>query len=1166
MTDSPRPAAPSAVGGDASGPQAASLVQVNAPGPGGVVNAVQGGVLNVYQWKPAYQIEEFPAEPRPVQPARARAQPSLLLRAGSRVVPFTGRQDELRRLIGWRDDEDMPGLGVRLLHGPGGQGKTRLATHFAELSREAGWRVWQATTNLPVGATAEADERGPGLLVVVDYAERWPVPALYELLQEPVLHAGRVRVLLLARPAGVWWDSIAAWIERVLDVDADAQPLPPLVAEPAMRKQLFAEARDHFARHLHLPSEQAVPIAPPAGLTEDDEYAQVLTVHIAALAAVDAHHHGEEEPADPTRATAYLLRREREHWAELHRRLPEPLASDPITMGRAVFTAAFTRPLARPDAWQALRQAGLADSTEQANILLDDHKYCYPPARAGTVLEPLYPDRLAEDFAALTIPGHPLTDIPSDDWAGHAVPGLLVAPLGQVGDAQVLPWTRAALTMLIEIAHRWPHVATAQLIPLLTIHPELILHAGGAALTRLATLPHIEPALLQAIEAHLPTGRHVDLDIGMAALSSRLTTQRLAAITDPAQRAAILIDHANRLGNAGQHQAAMETNEQAVALYSQLAELNRDAYLPHLATALNNHANLLVEVGQRAEAMNVSQQAVEFRRELVKLNSAAYLPQLAVSLNNHATFLAEVGRRAEAVEVSRQAVKLYEELVELNRSTYLPNLAASLNNHANRLVEVGRRAEAVKVSQQAVKLYEELVELNHAAYSPDLAMSLTNHANRLVEVGRRAEAVEVSRLAVQMYGELAELNRDAFLPYLAGALANHANRLVVWGRRAEAVEVSQQAVKLYEELVELNGDVYSHRLSMSLSNYAVFLAEVGRRSEAVPISGQAVELRRELVELNRDAYLPDFANSLNNHAKLLAGVGRRSEAVPISGQAVELCRELVELNRDAHLPDLASSLTNHAIRLVEVGRSAEALEISWQAKELCEELVRLNRAAYLPRLAKSLNNHANLLAETGQHAEAFEVSQQATKLCEELVELNRDAYLPDLATSLTSYTKQSARVGRLAEALEASQQAKELCEELVELNRDAYLPDLASSLTNLATLLVEVERHAEALAVSQQGVKLNRHLMELNRAVYLLGYVRSCTVQGLTLWRVGRPGDAVTPLVEALAIGQELPAYEPDAVGAAVGLLRDIYRASPQEVGDAFESLTGLALPAWLKQ
>ncbi|MEU4508219.1 tetratricopeptide repeat protein [Nonomuraea wenchangensis] len=751
---------PSPVGAGPAVPQ--GKVQVNAPGAGGVVNAVQDGVLNVHQWKPAYRIEDFPTAPRPVRPARVRAQPSLLLRAGSRVVPFTGRQEDLRTLTGWRDDEDAPGLGLRLLHGPGGQGKTRLAARFAELSRQAGWRVWQASANPPgavrAGAVAEAAARGAGLLLVVDYAERWPVPALYELLQEPALRAGRVRVLLLARPAGVWWDSIAAWAERVLDVDAAAQSLPPLVAEPAMRHRLFAEARDHFAAQLALPAEHAATIAPPVGLADDAAYAQVLTVHIAALAAVDAHRHGEDEPGDPARASAYLLRREREHWAELHRRLPEPLVSDPLTMGRTVFTATFTRPLARPDARQALRHADLAETVERANTLLDEHAYCYPPAQAGTVLEPLYPDRLAEDFAALAIPGPAAAELAGDDWAGHALSGLLAAPAGEAG--QVPPWIRPALTMLIETARRWPHVAATQLYPLLAARPELMRYAGGAALARLSGLPGIDPVLLQHIEAHLPARRHIDLDIGMAALSTRLTAHRLATTTDPAEHAAIHAGHALRLANAGQHRPAFEASRQAVTLYRELAGLNRDACLPYLAMSLTNHALLLAELGRRAEAIEVSEQAVALYRELSGLDRDAYLPDLTTALNNHATRLAEMGRRAEAVEMSEQAVALYGELAERNRDAHLPDLVMSLHNHALRLAEVERRAEAVVVSEQAVALCRELAQLNRDAHLPDYVRSLVVRGWTLSEARQYGDAARFLAEALAAGQELPEFARE----------------------------------------------------------------------------------------------------------------------------------------------------------------------------------------------------------------------------------------------------------------------------------------------------------------------------------------------------------------------------------------------------------------------
>ncbi|MER5326261.1 hypothetical protein AB0J63_44545 [Streptosporangium canum] len=41
-----------------------------------------------------------------------------------------------------------------------------------------------------------------------------------------------------------------------------------------------------------------------------------------------------------------------------------------------------------------------------------------------------------------------------------------------------------------------------------------MLNAGSAALAALANLTDIEPALLEAIEACLPSGRHIDLDLG----------------------------------------------------------------------------------------------------------------------------------------------------------------------------------------------------------------------------------------------------------------------------------------------------------------------------------------------------------------------------------------------------------------------------------------------------------------------------------------------------------------------------------------------------------------------------------------------------------------------------------------------------------------------------
>ncbi len=103
----------------------------------------------------AYDIEPWPPARSASDPSWMLGQPSRLLDARSQVVDFVGRDQELLDLAEWRDDS-RAGLAVCLLHGPGGQGKTRLATEFARLSNDAGWTVLQARYTGGLGVAAVA--------------------------------------------------------------------------------------------------------------------------------------------------------------------------------------------------------------------------------------------------------------------------------------------------------------------------------------------------------------------------------------------------------------------------------------------------------------------------------------------------------------------------------------------------------------------------------------------------------------------------------------------------------------------------------------------------------------------------------------------------------------------------------------------------------------------------------------------------------------------------------------------------------------------------------------------------------------------------------------------------------------------------------------------------
>ncbi|MDQ3764402.1 MAG: hypothetical protein M3460_23420 [Actinomycetota bacterium] len=323
-------------------------------------------------------------------------------------------------------------------------------------------------------------------------------------------------------------------MEEGLGLTVEAMRLPALAVSLNERFAGFSSARDSFAAAMGV--QDVTGVRPPAALADDDAYAMALTVHMAALAALDAQIHAEVAPQDPSRLSEYLLRRELVHWQELHAYATELPTVDAWTMRRAVFIASLAGPLSHTQGATVIDRVGLATGAAAVEQIMDSHAHCYPPYDAATVLEPLSPDRLAEDFVALLTPGHThanTTDAWEDAWTVSALPRLLAAK--EDSDGHTPPfYFRQALTILIETASRWEHVATGQLYPLLRKHLRLALTAGCAALATLARLPHLDLSVLEALEPHFPD-HHVDLDIGAAACVERLAEYRLACTSDPTE-------------------------------------------------------------------------------------------------------------------------------------------------------------------------------------------------------------------------------------------------------------------------------------------------------------------------------------------------------------------------------------------------------------------------------------------------------------------------------------------------------------------------------------------------------------------------------------------------------------------------------------------------------
>jgi len=363
---------------DGAGGSAASYT-LNVTAVNGFAYGVIGADIHVFEnGLPLYLLANWPGD-LTADRRWLRELPSRMLNASRAVVPFTGRDSELARLREWRDDDRT--LAVLWLHGPGGQGKTRLAARLADESAAAGWRVVAAFH----GPDADRPEPGSqdvrladagGLLLIIDYADRWLLQNLTWLLKNSLLHQQGVptRILMLARTQD-GWPAVCGMLDRY-QAGTSVLFLPSLADGSGERETMFRVARDSFAAIYGLAD--AFGLEPPVSL-DDPEFGLTLAVHMAALVGVDARANGTRPPAGVAALTAYLLNREMLHWSRLYAGDVAGTSggagqfrTPPHVMNRAVFAASLIGAVPGTVGAEVLTSLGLPSP----HTVLDEHARC----------------------------------------------------------------------------------------------------------------------------------------------------------------------------------------------------------------------------------------------------------------------------------------------------------------------------------------------------------------------------------------------------------------------------------------------------------------------------------------------------------------------------------------------------------------------------------------------------------------------------------------------------------------------------------------------------------------------------------------------------------------------------------------------------------------------
>lgn len=812
------------------------------------------------------------AEDRYALPGPAREQSvAQLLRPEEEVVSFRPRS-ELDQVVGWVADSE-PHIAVQLVIGDGGTGKTRLARQV--IHEIAGWRAQWVPSGSERGSVGTAREAGEPVLLVVDYAETRT--GLEELLADITADTDGpdMRVLLLARSAGEWWQQLIDNSEHQLgDLLAALQPitLGP-ISDSAHQPDVFHEALAAFADKLGVE-------CPNAELTLADPDAVVLVIHAAALLTVLDHTSdlAAEAPRSRADVLAGLLRHEARYWHKSQ--AVRGLGLNSVVERRAVAAMCLVGADDDASAGELLATIpDLADSAQQRGqvVLWLRDLYPVPQTTEGQQewMGSLQPDLIAEQLIVSVL----------SEWP-KSISLLFRGLKGKRAARALTTLARAALTdaaaehqLDMALKSNLEHLA----IPALAVAAETNPAMGDVI--RKALVSSMPPAnVLERIADALPYPSRALAETG-AVVTRTLAEQ---AVNDPSRRAGWLGRLDSWLSDLGRLEEALAASGEAVTIYRWLVQDCLGAFVPELARSLGNQSVRLLALGRLEKAGHASDEALASYRRLTQDSPDASMPDLAVFLSNRSALLANLGQQEQALAASGEAVTIYRRLAQENSDAFMPGLARALNNYSNDLWALGRMEEALAAIEEALPIRRVLAQDRPDAYLSNLAKSLGNQGIFLQSLERSEEALAAVDESITIYRALAQEQPDAYLPDLAKSVTIRSAPLHSLELLQEAIDASGEGVTIYRRLAQDRPDAFIPDLARALMEQSECLLLVGRLEDAVDASQEAITSFRELAQDRPDAFIPVLARALNMLADVLAVLEREPEANAARVEAAEL--------------------------------------------------------------------------------------------------------------------------------------------------------------------------------------------------------------------------------------------------------------------------------------
>ncbi|WP_189049583.1 tetratricopeptide repeat protein [Micromonospora sonchi] len=861
--------------------------------------------------------------PQPADPL-----PSWWLNPRNHAVRFI-HPPQFEEMLHWCTDDIAESPPVRLLYAPGGTGKTRFAIELAATLQGYGWVAGVISDEDALGSFTRhlrpATEDGMRVFAAIDYAETG-IDLLRDLLTRlAALRSVLVRVLLLARSHGRWWDGFA--IGASAHNMMNPEPFSLTTVDLNNAGDIFRTAYAEF--RYKLLGDHGSQCPDPPELPRP----RILDLHAAALAHVLDERAGETpRQVSPLES---VLAHERNYWRlallqegmkpyPRHRRLLDRLLATPTLHPARTFDDA------RDAVKKVIGPQSLASSADDLTRLL---AVLYPADDGKHYWQAIVPDRLGEALVAHTIISADTTDNAarefielfknaSEETAIHAL--TVLSRVAGFSD-RASSAAESSVPAVTEIIRQLLEQAPAPFLPAAVVVAESIGRPSELSeLAADATRP-VELHVLDRTAKHLPP-----FHTGLLDLAVRVERERAARL-----------------------ERYVDETEGGIA----------GADRVRLAIVLNNLALRLAAVGRHTEAYAQAGRSLRISADAAGVPDVQLLAAKAAALDTQARLSAATGIHDQAVQTAEQAVAIYRALSAEDPATWVPHLVTTLHNLGVQQASSGLRRDALAAIEEATLLYCQL-SASSSVWKGELISALNSLGDLLAQLGLSAEALTISVEAERLARVSAEESPAVWLPDHANALNWLSIRLAALERYDQAAAASSESVELYRRLVDVNPAVWRGELATALNNLALRQSDLNQHILALQSAREAVDIRRTLLAHSDTAAELWLIQSLGNLANCLAALQRHEDALVVVDEAIALCRRRRHPRYDAGAVDLAMLLANQSVYLAALHRQREATSVVMDALHTYRAATR-GRGEWSPELTVLLRIAGHRQRERG---------------------------------------------------------------------------------------------------------------------------------------------------------------------------------------------------------